>query len=434
MAQFPIDRRAALGALAGVAAMPLAARLSAQRSSGGRSLREFGAAGDGVTDDTAAIAAAFAAACRGVPLFVPAGTYMCHLRAQGRPTLRMGAAAAQFTLYGEGEASVIRAFDGDVDGDWRTFIQFMPENDLDSVVIRDIAFDHNASGSPPPPTGFGYQHSGTLNFLHRRGITVRRIAIDNVTFRDPAADGVQFAALGRILQATVRGVREFARSRKRATVTVIHQPDRLEITDLVGHRIESEVESQPPEGSTVWIDNCEVDIFDFGLRHPWRSATAWTVTNSRSQQATYIENTEILASDCDFGVHEGKATFLYLPPGTRFTNCVFRPGYDAATDSVHSLRIGSAPGRPSVAEFDNCRFVLDDGGRANSPEGPLLFVGGQRGLGETEITLRGCQFDRRAEYAVGAADCRAVNLIGNDYGVAQAAVRCGAAAGKPGRA
>ena len=66
------------------------------------SVKEYGAIGDGVTDDTEALERAFAAASRmHVALYIPSGTYMIR-----RPmTIKSG-----MEIYGDGNASVIKKF------------------------------------------------------------------------------------------------------------------------------------------------------------------------------------------------------------------------------------------------------------------------------------------------------------------------------------
>ena len=326
---------------------------------------------------------------------------------------------------------MLRAFDGDVDGDWRTFIQFLPENDVESVVIRDLAIDHNARGSPPPPKPFGYQHSGAINFLHRAGVTVRQIEIDNVTIIDPAADGVQFGALGVIEKASVRNLKEFSRTRKRSTVCVVHQPCQLLLSDIIGQRIESEVQSQPPADSAVTISNCQVEILDLGLHHPWQAATDWLIANTTATGALYVENTMVRASNCEFRVHEGAVPLLYLPEGTAFFDCLFRVPYDAASNSVRAVAISAAQGRPALASFERRRFLIDSVRPNIQPTGPLVALPAQVAAeAEADIVIRDCWFDRRAEASVSAVNCGTAKLIGNDYGGTGAAVLVGASDGK----
>ena len=64
------------------------------------SVKDFGAVGDGVADDTAAIQAALSAASAGTAVFVPAGTYLI--------STTLSVASAYVTIIGEGWASVIQ--------------------------------------------------------------------------------------------------------------------------------------------------------------------------------------------------------------------------------------------------------------------------------------------------------------------------------------
>jgi hypothetical protein len=74
---------------------------------GAPSVRDFGAVGDGTTDDAPAFAAAVAAAAEGSAVRVPAGTYLV----RGGLTIAKG-----IVLCGEGPASSRMIFDGDAPG------------------------------------------------------------------------------------------------------------------------------------------------------------------------------------------------------------------------------------------------------------------------------------------------------------------------------
>ncbi len=74
---------------------------------GARSVRDFGAIGDGTTDDTAAFAAAIAAAPQGSAVRVPAGTYLV----RGGLTIAKG-----IVLCGDGPDASRLVFEGDAPG------------------------------------------------------------------------------------------------------------------------------------------------------------------------------------------------------------------------------------------------------------------------------------------------------------------------------
>jgi hypothetical protein len=80
------------------------------------SFKDFGAIGDGVADDSAAVSAAFQhGAMTGTPIFVPQGTYLVD-----PSMLEMIEASNSFTLFGTGASSIIKIKDGVIgaDDDW----------------------------------------------------------------------------------------------------------------------------------------------------------------------------------------------------------------------------------------------------------------------------------------------------------------------------
>lgn len=103
--------------------------------------RQFGAVGDGVTDDTTAINACIvAAAAFGLRVYIPAGVY----KITAQLSLRTGS-----YIYGEGRASQIKQF-GDV-----TFNAFKSTT-RDRITIRDLYINGNyQSRRPAQPDGDG---------------------------------------------------------------------------------------------------------------------------------------------------------------------------------------------------------------------------------------------------------------------------------------
>lgn len=86
------------------------------------------------------------------------------------------------------------------------------------------------------------------------------------------------------------------------------------------------------------------------------------------------------------------------------------------------------------ARFEKCRFVIDSGWPGIRPTGPLVELAGKVAVdGETEVVMRDCWFDSRAETAVRAVNCGTAILIGNDYGGTREAVLCGASESKRAR-
>ncbi|MHB8645270.1 MAG: glycosyl hydrolase family 28-related protein [Thermomicrobiales bacterium] len=109
----------------------------------GSNVKQFGATGDGKTDDTAAIQAAIDAipAAGGTVIFPP-GTYVV------APTRMQGIAIKSgLRLAGSGEQSIIRIKDHN--GDWQRLFSPRDVNSaVENVIFEDLTFDANIVNNP----------------------------------------------------------------------------------------------------------------------------------------------------------------------------------------------------------------------------------------------------------------------------------------------
>jgi len=140
-------------------------------ASGVIDVRTFGAKGDGVTDDTAAIQAAVNA---GAVVYIPAGTYLTHTI-----TLRAGV-----TIYGDGAASTLKqntitaASYGTLFADSLSATAF-----VDDITIRDLRLVGAVADL------------GFSEFVHLISLNgVRRATIERVTCIGFRGDGVYFGS------------------------------------------------------------------------------------------------------------------------------------------------------------------------------------------------------------------------------------------------
>ena len=101
-------------------------------------IRDFGAKGDGVTDDAAAIQAAINACTPGDTLLVPAGTYLIYSTVYPKSNM---------TILGTGASSVIR-FQGGTDYSWVIWAK-----DCSNLTLRDFKVDGNAASATITGTG-----------------------------------------------------------------------------------------------------------------------------------------------------------------------------------------------------------------------------------------------------------------------------------------
>lgn len=133
-------------------------------------VKQFGATGDGVTDDAAAINAAVRA---GNIIFFPAGTYRTTDRIQIPESHKYLLGAPGARIFGDGNHSIIA---GDV------YVA-----DADDVYLHDITIDGLELYSNGPTTGSGYGISFVQHYPITRvamyDITIKRCNIHNIGYR-----------------------------------------------------------------------------------------------------------------------------------------------------------------------------------------------------------------------------------------------------------
>lgn len=113
-------------------AVLLLALCSLSASAATRNVREFGAAGNGQDDDTAAIQKAIRAAAGGDEVFFPAGTY--------RLTASLTLTKDSVSLVGEGRKSILRAAKSDFS---------LVQVEADKAAFRKLAFEGAATNEKP---------------------------------------------------------------------------------------------------------------------------------------------------------------------------------------------------------------------------------------------------------------------------------------------
>jgi hypothetical protein len=112
-------------------------RLLSQCLSDAINVREFGAKGDGVTDDTAAIAAALAAMPNGGALYFPSGTYRTY-RAYAPDNI----VSNNITIFGDGASTIIdgNPFGAILNDSYNHFYNVFQATNRSNITLRDMSF------------------------------------------------------------------------------------------------------------------------------------------------------------------------------------------------------------------------------------------------------------------------------------------------------
>lgn len=166
----------ALGGVVGGAVPKLPAQAVAASGPLVFDVKAYGAVGDGVTDDRAALNAAIqAAAVSGGTVWIPAGVFRATIDPATKAMLTVPGPGVQL-VGASREKSIIRLADNQ--GDYQSLIA---GTDLSGLVIRDLTLDQNATGNKITNI------TNLMNGQPRYFVKVfkgSRILIDNCTFAD----------------------------------------------------------------------------------------------------------------------------------------------------------------------------------------------------------------------------------------------------------
>jgi hypothetical protein len=394
------------------------------------SFKDFGAIGDGVADDSAAVSAAFQhGAMTGTPIFVPQGTFLVD-----PSMLELIECASSFTLFGTGPASIIKIKDGAVDADDDWMFMLSPWNDMDVIEIRDLLLDHNARGSAPPPSLYDYQHSHTIFVKVPPGVTVKQVRFENIVIEDPAADGISNGGTGDINSYVVANCAEFGRTRVRSSIVFSRLPDNVLITGFVGPLIEIESNGASPTLKRVHISNCSVEVLDLAA-HPADGTSKLvelSIDNVSATVSAVFQDLLLRASNCRLRV-PADGRWNRLSAGSRVSGSTILNPYDASANTIVSLSPFWEAGITTDLEISNCDFVIDSTDPAIAPIGAMVFPQSATPAAEVanqRLAIEDCRFDARCASSVYAHRCGTVKLLRNRYGGRDAAIFLGVTAGK----
>ena len=157
------------GFLAGAVARTVSTKLSETVS-----VKDFGAVGDGVTDDTAAFLAAMTAAPN---VYVPEGTYCVDA---GNSTGCLITSGTGFNVYGDGEKSVIKRFSYNPASSCINFDSGSASSFIDDIKFSNLKFLGDVAT---------LGHNETYGHLLRMN-GVRRVVIEKCYFEGPRSDAI----------------------------------------------------------------------------------------------------------------------------------------------------------------------------------------------------------------------------------------------------
>lgn len=396
------------------------------------SVQDFGALGDGVTDDTAAIKAAILEGIRsGKAVYVPHGVYRV-THTELRFTFSENT-SGYFCLFGEGPTSVIKMLDGVVGATGRLMFDMRPSVDMECIELRSILFDNNARGSVEPTNPFDFEQSHTIRFGAEPGTTTKLLRYSGVIVRDPVADGMNNQNTGVIETWQIDNCAEIDRTRARSSIQQSRMARNLIVSGFTGDSIESEPIAAVTDRTTVRLVNCNLKTLDMaGGTTLGGDPIFYDIANTTVSENLRFGFSTCRALNCNFRLGP-TGRINYPNVGSKFVDCDFLLPYDAGTGAVTGADLYGAASSPHECKFIRCGFMIDHVGALPVPavgaaiKGSLASSAAVYRNWNWEVT--DCEFDPRLQSSVDCYRNGTWVLRRNKYGGTLNAIRWGATAG-----
>jgi Pectate lyase superfamily protein len=198
-------------------------------------VKDFGAVGDGITDDRVAIQAAIDNAARfkqQAGILFPPGTYRVSKVTSpgGRWSLDLSG-MQDFMVVGEGPESVVKLVDTtQKTGDWHAFILRKGQENCRRVVFKDLVIDGNHTGlADPDEQSHGIEvESGTEDLV-----------VDRCILRECFGDGIRLLGQPGQNVKRLRIVNCLFQTNKRSGIVVQHNCEQILIANCIFDRTSS---------------------------------------------------------------------------------------------------------------------------------------------------------------------------------------------------
>ena len=390
------------------------------------SVKDFGAVGDGVTDDTLAIQTAVTYCIQnGKALFVPAGTYIIkdatgnnqHSGTLAAIRLDFLTANGQgLTMFGEGRGkSIFKEADGEINAAApadkkfvRMFLCLMSATSytLGSFTFMDLTFDKNARSNSLPSAPYDYETSHIIAFSGNAGpATIDAVTVERCEFIDKSA-GCFVVGPSTVLATSIVADDIVSVDHPTSTNPLWGQKGCLELacdsqltvidkTNCLYSQIEPTFTYDANRYSRFKISNSKIDEFEY-------TYTGSGVASGNSNIFIDIVNLTSLTSFLTRGTRTKisnstiKATLEFYDHEFLASNCKILLPYNASTFVVTSLYINrpSSWTVSSTARFSNCEILID----ATTVDATTTGYGVRSNLNATlpaKVVFDNCYFDPR---------------------------------------
>ena len=372
------------------------------------SVKDFGAIGDGVADDTAAIAAALAALPNGGTLYFPSGTYRTY-----RASAPDNIVSSNLTICGDGASTIINGnpFTAIANGSYNQNYNVFQATSRSNITLRDMSF----SGVCQPLALYGCTNVRVVGIIDNAQLVQNAVETTTITNITNAAVPV-FTYTG-------------------ADPVVVDVESRLRTISGVSGMTEI-------NGQSVYIDNLnttaktfESNLFSTAGYGAYVSGGTMSIaTNYLRRYGVYLYNCkDVLVHGCKF-LNPNYGVYVYGTTGTKTSRCVVSNCHFEQTTSAGQFTAWYPASVYWVYADDciveNCTFVdmysSQLKGSAGSGMGYAIYEGDGN---STNGTISGNTFRYRPKgqlsgTAIYANEMSAITVCGNTFDVnTQACVR-----------
>ena len=358
--------------------------------------RQFGAKGDGVTDDTSALQSAMDS--HNI-IYIPKGVFI--ITDALYPTL----ATTDYLVYGDGSTSVIKRGDGSIDGDFQYMLRIEPANAMNKWEVRDLRLENNQSNNVEPAS-LDWEHCHTITSLS--DFDIDHLSFRNITIDEPVADGINNSTI-KVKLLTVTDCAETNRVAFRSSIQMSGAPETLIVSGFSGDSVEAEVIPSLNSVNTTraHITNSRFKTMDLSFGSTGRELVRVLISNTYVSESTSIGNCTFEISNCDF-VLPSTGQWAQFGENSTVANTILRCQYDEGTGAVTPFNPYCVGGTINQeVTFTGCQFLINypNGALPVAATGYLIYDQQAFSDGNDATAIRrrnfiNCTFDSRAEGSV----------------------------------
>lgn len=389
-------------------------------------IKDFGAVGNGVTDDTLAIQAAVTHCIQnGKALFVPAGTYIIKPATGGNThpgtasQIRLDFLTADgqgLTMFGEGRGkSIFKEADGETaigSRFTRMFICLMSATTyrLGSFTFKDLTFDKNGVSNGPAPSSFAWESAHIIAFQGNSGApSFDCLTFERIELRDKVGAGIvagpsdvdmKNIVISDVLSHDFAGL-DAGYYGQKGCIEIANDIENgvIENVNCLYSQIETTDSYNASRIRRYKVSNSKIGTFEFtdsGVAANNTTGTFIDINGLYSPDNFLVRGVTVNCSNSRLK-HFSEHFFI----NSRFVNCEWFLPYDASTDVVtpwytNTPATWPALGLASICTMVNCTFTIDAVTVDPACTGYALRAV-RLGTGEfsPRTTLIGCSFDPR---------------------------------------